>query len=88
MSIDLDVLIVGGGLTGCALALALRDWPGRVGLVETQLPDASKASIDERHLGLSLASVEALGGLGVWSRIVEATQPIAAIHVCSQGEFG
>lgn len=85
---DLDVLIVGGGLTGCALALALARTSRAVGLVETQLPVPSAASFDERHLGLSLASVRALEALGVWQRVREATQAITSIHISSQGEFG
>lgn len=84
----LDVLIVGGGLTGCALALALAGSGRRVGLVETHAPATATASFDERHLGLSLASVRALEALGVWSRVSEATQPIASIQISSQGEFG
>lgn len=84
----LDVLIVGGGLTGCALALALAGSGRRVGLVETHLPVTAAASFDERHLGLSLASVRSLAALGVWPRVGEATQAIHRIHVSSQGEFG
>lgn len=85
---ELDVLIVGGGLTGCALALALAHSTRAVGLVETQLPVPAAASFDERHLGLSLASVRALQGLGVWNRVREATQAITSIHISSLGEFG
>jgi 2-octaprenyl-6-methoxyphenol hydroxylase len=85
---QVDVLIVGGGLTGCALALALRDSALQVALVETHAPQNSSASFDERHLGLAEVSVQALQRLGVWARITEAVGAISAIHVSSQAEFG
>lgn len=85
-----DVLIVGGGLSGCALALALAQRaPGlSVTMVEMRATEYGSAHYDERHLGLAEASVTALTKLGVWPRISEAVGEIAAIHVSSAGEFG
>ena len=37
-----DLIIVGGGLAGASLAIALRDTPLRVALVENQAPIRSR----------------------------------------------
>ncbi len=85
-----DVLIVGGGLVGTSLALALAPSGLRVTLIEAQA--ASGALLDperERYLALSAASVNALRHLGVWSRLAsEAIAPIRAVHVSRRGDFG
>ncbi len=90
MEHDCDVLIVGGGLVGTSLALALAPSGLRVTLVEARaasgtLPDPER----ERYLALSAASVNALTRLGVWSRLPsEATAAIRAVHVSRRGDFG
>ena len=85
---SLDVLIVGGGLTGCALALALRDSGLQVGLLERRLPVVPPAGFEERHLGLAEASVASLQQLGVGAALQTAAGAIRSVHVSSQGELG
>jgi 2-octaprenyl-6-methoxyphenol hydroxylase len=80
-----DVVIVGGGPVGAALALALADAKRSVLLVEAR--DEPVREDDPRPLALSFGSRLILERLGVWSQIVSATA-IHAIHVSHRGAFG
>src|SRR3569832_2245079 len=89
MTETFDVLIIGGGLVGASLAIALDGSGWRVGLVEAAPPRADQQpSYDERNLALARASVNALAALGVWSHVGRKATPIRRIHVSRQGEFG
>jgi 2-octaprenyl-6-methoxyphenol hydroxylase len=84
-----DVLIVGGGLVGASLAIALDGSGLRVALVEAVPARADhQPSYDERNLALAAASVNALEALGVWTHVSSRATPIRRIHVSRQGEFG
>jgi len=84
-----DVLIVGGGLVGSSLAVALDRAGLRVALVEAvPLRADLQPSYDERNLALARATVNALDALGVWSHVASRAMPIRRIHVSRQGEFG
>lgn len=86
---DVDVLIVGGGLVGASLAIALDGAGLRVALAEAAPPKVDlQPSYDERNLALARASVNALDALGVWSHCGSKATPIRKIHVSRQGEFG
>ena len=86
---DCDVLIVGGGLVGASLAIALDGSGLRVVQVEAVAPQINPhANPDERSLALARASVNALTALGVWPTIVAKTTPIRRVHVSRRGEFG
>ncbi|MBR0343812.1 MAG: FAD-dependent monooxygenase, partial [Rudaea sp.] len=64
---DFDVLIVGGGLVGTSLAIALDGSGLRVAQVEAVAPQIDpNANPEERSLALARASVNALTALGVW----------------------
>jgi 2-octaprenyl-6-methoxyphenol hydroxylase len=84
-----DVLIIGGGLVGASLAIALDGSGLRVALVEAAPPRADfQPSYDERNLALARATVNALTALGVWAHVGARATPIRKIHVSRQGEFG
>ncbi|HTI95746.1 MAG TPA: 2-octaprenyl-6-methoxyphenyl hydroxylase [Rudaea sp.] len=86
---DVDVLIVGGGLVGASLAIALEVSGLRVALAEAAPPKVDlQPSYDERNLALARATVNALEALGVWTHCVAKATPIRKIHVSRQGEFG
>jgi 2-octaprenyl-6-methoxyphenol hydroxylase len=86
---DVDVLIVGGGLVGASLAIALDGSGLRVALAEAVPPKIdSQPSHDERNLALARASVNALDALRVWTHCDTRATPIRKIHVSRQGEFG
>ena len=84
-----DVLIIGGGLVGASLAIALDGSGLRVALAEAVPARANhQPSYDERNLALARATVNALAALGVWTHVGARATPIRRIHVSRQGEFG
>ncbi|CAN5644333.1 2-octaprenyl-6-methoxyphenyl hydroxylase [soil metagenome] len=83
-----DVLIVGGGLVGASLAIALDGLGLDIGLVEATPADTLPAVFDERNLSFADATVNALTALGVLQKLRVAGGPIRRIHVSRQGNFG
>jgi 2-octaprenyl-6-methoxyphenol hydroxylase len=83
-----DVLIVGGGLVGASLAIALEGLSLDVGLVEATPPGDLPAVFDQRNLSLAAASVNALDALGVMRELRAPTGAIRRIHVSRAGDFG
>jgi 2-octaprenyl-6-methoxyphenol hydroxylase len=82
---DYDVIIIGGGPVGMALALALRDSDTSVLLLEAKgLPAKTE---DSRPLALSHGSRLILQRLGVWQALPDVT-PITTIHISNRGGFG
>ncbi|MBI5922847.1 MAG: FAD-dependent monooxygenase [Betaproteobacteria bacterium] len=79
-----DIAIVGGGLVGMALALALRQQGIAAEIFEAR--QRSSALADQRILALSHGSRQILESLGVWSAI--SSTPIKTIHVSQQGGLG
>ena len=77
-----DIAIIGGGLNGAALALAL----AREGFIVT-IFDAAPLDVradegfDGRATAIAAGSRTMLRSLGVWDRIEETTEPIADILV-------
>lgn len=88
MTYDSDILIVGGGLNGPVLALAL----ARSGLTSTVI-DAQPAEVlaadgfDGRSYALALSSVRLLRRLGLWDALENDAQPMLEIKV-SDGRAG
>jgi 2-octaprenyl-6-methoxyphenol hydroxylase len=80
-----DVVIVGGGPIGAALAIALQG-SGLTVLVLEARPDAGNSD-DARTLAMSYGSRLILERLGIWSQI-EPVTPIESIHVSQRGGFG
>ena len=88
-SLDCDVLIVGGGLVGSALAVALADTPLRVVLVEASDPAVlEQPSFDARVTALANGSKRILAAMGLWSALGVHAEPIKTIHVSERGRFG
>ncbi len=83
-----DVLIVGGGLVGASLAIALDRLGLDVALVEAAPPGALPAVFDQRNLSFAEATVNALRALDVLPRLRAPTGPIASIHISRDGDFG
>jgi 2-octaprenyl-6-methoxyphenol hydroxylase len=84
-----DVAIVGGGMVGATLAVALAPLNLRVALIEA-IPHnaAAQPSFDERTTALSNGSRRILETIGVWPELNALATPIAKIHVSDQGRFG
>jgi 2-octaprenyl-6-methoxyphenol hydroxylase len=83
-----DVLIVGGGLVGASLAIALDRAGHDVALLEAAPPGTLPAVFDQRNLSLAEASVHALQALGVMARLRTPTGAIRRIHISRSGDFG
>ncbi len=84
-----SVLVVGGGLVGASLAIALDAAGVAVTLVEAAAPRVgAQPSYDERNLALARASVNGLRAVGVWRHAQAAATPIRHIRVSRTGDFG
>ena len=87
---ELDVLIVGGGLIGSLLNLAL----DKTGLKSALVDDCDfrlepqHAAFDSRSLALAPASVRILQMLGIWAEVQADASAIEQIHVSQKGVFG
>lgn len=81
-----EIAIVGGGLIGPALALALADAGFDVALLDAQ-PAAIRAdpAFDGRAYAVSFASHNLLRQVGVWGALADHAQPIRNIHVSEGG---
>lgn len=83
-----DVLIVGGGLVGACLAIALDALGIDVGMVEAAPAGALPAVFDERNLSFAEATVNALTALAVLPLLTQPMGSIRRIHVSRAGDFG
>ncbi len=83
---DSDILIVGGGLNGPALALAVAQAGLTVTLVDARpAPARGEAGFDGRAYALALASRRLLAAVGVWPRVVGVAQPILKVQARDGG---
>jgi len=84
-----DIAIVGGGMVGATLAVALAPLGLSVAVIEaTRHHAAAHPSFDERTTALSNGSRRVLETLGVWPQVAAGASAIAKIHVSDQGQFG
>jgi 2-octaprenyl-6-methoxyphenol hydroxylase len=88
MNNDTDIIIVGGGLIGSALAIALSSIGFDVTVIDRQSYKLTKSqNFDGRAYALSHASIRMLKVLGIWNYFKENAQPILDIKV-SDGRVG
>ncbi len=73
-----DVVVVGGGLIGAVLALALARIGLGVALIERDAPDPDA---DGRASAIALGSKRILEALGLWDAVADAAGPILDIRV-------
>ena len=88
-----DLAIVGGGMVGACLALALaetfRGTNRRIVLLEATPPDTGQSpSFDGRTSALSNGSRQILTTLGLWEAVAAQAAPISRIHISDRGRFG
>ncbi|HXE67215.1 MAG TPA: FAD-dependent monooxygenase, partial [Rhodanobacteraceae bacterium] len=91
MTQSTDILIVGGGLVGASLALALDAAGCRATLLEAapaRVASAADGDDNDRNLVLARASVNALKALNVWPYLEGAASTIRRVEVSRAGEFG
>jgi 2-octaprenyl-6-methoxyphenol hydroxylase len=83
-----QVVIIGGGLVGASLAIALDRAGVGATLVETTPAGALPAVFDQRNLSFAEASVNALTALGVLQHLRIPAGAIRRIHASREGDFG
>ncbi|MDR0279739.1 MAG: 2-octaprenyl-6-methoxyphenyl hydroxylase [Paucimonas sp.] len=88
-----NLAIIGGGLVGASLALALqagareRGW--KILLIEPFAPgDSFQPSYDARSSALSFGTRQIYERLGLWQAISRRAEPIRQIQVSDRGRFG
>jgi 2-octaprenyl-6-methoxyphenol hydroxylase len=84
-----DLVIVGGGMVGASLAIALGGGPLRIALLEA-VPFRADAqpSYDDRAIALAYGTHRIFTGMGLWEALRGETTPIHSIHISDRGHFG
>ena len=86
-----DIAVVGGGLVGASLVLALARFAAqkrlRVLHLEANAAGSSATSSDERHLAINAFSWQTLKQLGA-ALDANRCAPIQRVHISSRGDFG
>jgi 2-octaprenyl-6-methoxyphenol hydroxylase len=89
MSCDYDLLIVGGGLAGNCLGLALQNTGMKIAVVEASSREQlHNHPAGDRALALAAGTVQRLEQLGIWHDIQHKATAIKTIHVSDRGHFG
>lgn len=86
---ETDVLVVGGGMVGAALAVALNGTGLGVTVVEAVPPRApGQPSYDDRSTALAWTSRRILETLDAWPMLAGDAGPIEHVHVSQQHRLG
>ncbi|MCX7115116.1 MAG: FAD-dependent monooxygenase [Gammaproteobacteria bacterium] len=89
MSTKPDILIVGAGLSGSILYLALQQTGYRVVLCDGgDFANKTTPSFDARSIALNAASVQILKAVGLWDALSSHATAVQNIQISSQGQFG
>ncbi|MFP1742970.1 2-octaprenyl-6-methoxyphenyl hydroxylase [Lonsdalea quercina] len=88
----MSILIVGGGMAGATLALAistLSQGKIAVDLIESRDPqDRQHPGFDARAIALSEGTRQQLETIGIWPALADAATPITTVHVSDRGHAG
>ena len=86
---DYDILIIGGGMVGASLAVALLPLNLKVALVDAfEFGVTEQPSYDDRAIALSYGSSRIYQGMGLWDELQTKTTTIDKIHISDRGHFG
>ncbi|CAG1022790.1 partial 2-octaprenyl-6-methoxyphenol hydroxylase, partial [Methylococcales bacterium] len=89
MQTHYDLIIVGAGLAGNCLALALKDCGMSIAVVEASSREQLRNSPSgDRALALAAGTVELLRGLEAWEGVADKACAIKNIHISDRGHFG
>ena len=90
-----DIVISGGGLSGCLMALSLCDLANAeeelltIAIIESnEITQGKSKSFDDRVLALSHGTAAYFEQLNVWQHLVDDAQPIEKIHISDRGHYG
>lgn len=88
----MSVIIVGGGMAGATLALAISSLSKGavpVALVEAQQPDNRQhPGFDARAIALAQGTCQQLDSIGIWSALANCATAIKHVHVSDSGHSG
>lgn len=89
MKQDYDILIIGAGVVGASLVLALSHLPLRVALIEQSpfLHADSISASESKPIALNYVSVRILKTLIPWANLSAYATPIQTVHISEQGCF-
>lgn len=84
-----DIIIVGGGMVGASLAVALsKTTQYQIAVVDPFPLSNNPQTFDARALALSWGSVQIFNRLGLWQDFLPYTTAIGHIHISQQGFLG
>lgn len=84
-----DIIIVGGGMVGASLAVALKPLGYSVALIDAfRFGETQQPSYDDRSIALSYGSSLIYQGMGIWQHLQQGVTPIRQIHVSDRGHLG
>jgi len=84
-----DIAIVGAGMLGTPLAIALADNGWSVTLIDQGiLPAPPTDSLDQRCTALAASTISTLKNWGLWQAISPNASLIQKVHVSHKGNFG
>ena len=84
-----DLIVVGGGLAGNCLALALKESGLQIVIIEANAREhLLNSAMGDRALALAAGTVSTLENLGIWQGIKAKATAITDIHVSDRGHFG
>ncbi|ASM73739.1 MULTISPECIES: UbiH/UbiF/VisC/COQ6 family ubiquinone biosynthesis hydroxylase [Roseobacteraceae] len=82
MNTDTDIAVIGGGLNGPLLALAMAAQGLHVTVIDATAQAVRKnAAFDGRSYAVALTSQRLLAGIGLWDQLADSAQPMLEIKV-------
>lgn len=84
-----DIIVVGGGLAGNCLGLALAGSGLKTVIIEANTKEQQfNSPLGDRALALAAGTIRTLEELGIWQGIHDKATAITDIHVSDKGHFG
>ncbi len=87
-----DIIIVGGGLTGAVLAIALAEMNLKIAIIDAAplliQKQTNGVEKDLRALALAYGSQTIFSEFGIWNELERHATPIKKVHVSDRGHFG
>lgn len=88
VEMNYDLIIVGSGMVGASLAVALKNSSLRIAIVEAFANELQQPSYDDRGIALAYGSQRIFESMGIWSQFADHCTAISDIHVSDRGHFG